>query len=112
MDFPAVMDEPMAAAELTGVGDFGEELAPAVFEPEEQPAVRADSVLSEIAPTLRAEIHDTLEKVAWESFGDVTEKIVADAIDRVEKIAWEVIPQLAETLIKEEIRRLKGESDD
>jgi hypothetical protein len=160
MDFPAAVDEPVAAAELTGVGDFGEDLAPAVFEPEEQPAapargfeppataeparefeppataepafeppaaappaeaarpvpeeaaVRADSVLSEIAPTLRAEIHDTLEKVAWESFGDVTEKIVADAVDRVEKIAWEVIPQLAETLIKEEIRRLKGESDD
>jgi len=144
MDFPAPRDEPVAAAELTGVGDFGEELAPAVFEPAapahefeppaaaepafeppaaappaeavqpfpDEPAVRADSVLSEIAPTLRAEIHDTLEKVAWESFGDVTEKIVAEAVDRVEKIAWEVIPQLAETLIKEEIRRMKGESDD
>jgi hypothetical protein len=148
MDFPAVTDEPVAAAELTGVGDFGEDLAPAVFEPEEQPsaparefeppataepaferppaappaeavrpfpeepAVRVDSVLSEIAPTLRAEIHDTLEKVAWESFGDVTEKIIAEAVDRVEKIAWEVIPQLAETLIKEEIRRIKGETDD
>jgi CheY-like chemotaxis protein len=176
MDFSEEMDEPVAAAELTGTADFGEDLAPAVFEPEEEfeppvrefepparefepsarefepparefepsarefeppaaaeprlrppadaapaeatrrpaeeSALRADSVLSQIAPTLRAEIHDTLEKVAWESFGDVTEKIVADAVDRVEKIAWEVIPQLAETLIKEEIRRIKGESDD
>jgi CheY-like chemotaxis protein len=148
MDFAHAMDEPVAAAEVTGVGDFGEELEAAVFEPEErlaeparrfeppaaakpesrppaaarpaekvrpspdEPALRADAVLSKIAPTLRAEIHDTLEKVAWESFGDVTEKIVADAVDRVEKIAWEVIPQLAEALIKEEIRRIKGESDD
>jgi len=78
----------------------------------EEPPLRADSVLSKIAPTLRAEIHDTLEKIAWESFGDVAEKIVADAVDRVEKIAWEVIPQLAEALVKEEIRRMKGESDD
>jgi CheY-like chemotaxis protein len=138
MDSPAMADEPVADAELTGFGEFGEDLAPAVFEPEEEPAAtelafeppaapppaeaarpfpdepaaRADSVLSEIAPTLRAEIHDTLEKIAWESFGDVTEKIVAEAVDRVEKIAWEVIPQLAETLIKEEIRRMKGEIDD
>jgi CheY-like chemotaxis protein len=146
MDSPAVMDEPVAAAEFPGIDDFGEELESAVFEPEEEPAAflqeiepsaapesafelgaapvreaarplpdepaeRADSVLSEIAPTLRAEIHDTLEKIAWESFGDVTEKIVAEAVDRVEKIAWEVIPQLAETLIKDEIRRLKGEDD-
>jgi CheY-like chemotaxis protein len=138
MDSPAVAEEPVADAELTGFGDFGEDLAPAVFEPEEEPAAtelafeppaapppaeaarpfadepaaRAGSVLSEIAPTLRAEIRDTLEKIAWESFGDVTEKIVADAVDRVEKIAWEVIPQLAETLVREEIRRMKGEIDD
>jgi len=198
MDFSSMMDEPVAAAELTGGGEAGEALAPAVFEPEaepaafahefeppaapepefepqaapppaasahefeppaapepgfepqaapppavfahefeppaapepgfepqaapppaetarsfrDEPAVDADSVLSEIAPTLRAEIHDTLEKIAWESFGEVAEKIVAEAVDRVEKIAWEVIPQLAETLIKEEIRRIKGENDD
>ncbi len=148
VDFPAMMDDPVADAELTGVGEFGEGLEPAVFEPEaepaaparafeppeapelafepqaapppaeparsfgDEPAVYADSLLSEIAPTLRAEIHDTLEKIAWESFGDVAEKIVTAAVDRVEKIAWEVIPQLAETLIKEEIRRLKGEDHD
>ncbi len=58
------------------------------------------------------EIHDTLEKIAWESFGSITEKVVAEVVDRVEKIAWEVIPQLTETLVKAEIRRLKGEPDD
>jgi len=75
-------------------------------------AASTDSVLAEITPQLREEIHDTLEKIAWESFGSITERIVADVVDRVEKVAWEVIPQLTETLVKAEIRRLKGESDD
>jgi len=70
-----------------------------------------DVDLSRVSPELRNQIHDTLEKIAWEAFGDVTEQIVRQALERVEKIAWEVIPQLAETLIREEIRRMKGESD-
>jgi CheY-like chemotaxis protein len=69
----------------------------------------ATSVLDAIAPQLRAQIHDTLEKIAWESFSAVTEQIVRQALERVEAIAWEVIPQMAETLVREEIRRLKGE---
>jgi CheY-like chemotaxis protein len=77
----------------------------------DETAARADSVLAEIAPSLRESIHDTLEKIAWESFGDVTEKVVDEIVDLVEKIAWEVIPQLTETLIKEEIRRMKDETD-
>ena len=72
----------------------------------------ADAVLDEITPKLREEVHDTLEKIAWESFGPATEKIVHEIVDRVEQIAWEVIPQLAETLIKAEIRRMKGEDED
>jgi hypothetical protein len=50
-----------------------------------------------------------LEKMAWEAFGPLTERLVRDAVDRIERVAWEVIPQLAETLIREEIRKLKGE---
>lgn len=69
----------------------------------------AGVALAEIEPRLREQIHDTLEKVAWESFGDVTEQIVRQALERVERIAWEVIPQMAETLIREEIRKMKGE---
>ncbi|HVH05395.1 MAG TPA: hypothetical protein VNE71_05270, partial [Myxococcota bacterium] len=57
----------------------------------------------------RREIHDALEKVAWEAFGPVAENLVREAVERIERIAWEVIPQLAESLIKEEIRKLKGE---
>jgi CheY-like chemotaxis protein len=71
------------------------------------PLSRAD-----FAPMLRERIHETLEKMAWEAFGQVTETIVKEALERVEKIAWEVIPRMAETLIQEEIRRLKSGNDD
>ena len=57
----------------------------------------------------RRELHDALEKIAWEAFGPVAESLVREAVERIERIAWEVIPQLAETLIQEEIRKLKGE---
>ena len=72
---------------------------------------QAAAVLEQITPRLREQLHDTLEKIAWESFGDVTEQIVRTALERVEQIAWEVIPQMAETMIREEIRRMKGESE-
>ena len=74
-------------------------------------AARVDAVLAKISPELRETMHDTLEKIAWEAFGDVTETIVREVVDRVEKVAWEVVPQLTETLIKAEIQRLKGDSE-
>ena len=86
-----------------------EEPPPATFVSEaEEPAAAA---LEQIKPRLREQLHDTLEKIAWESFGDVTDQIVRAALERIEQIAWEVIPQMAETLIREEIRRMKGETD-
>jgi CheY-like chemotaxis protein len=83
----------------------------------EEPLALAEAVedepggdpLEAIRPQLREQLHDTLEKVAWESFSEVTEKIVRQAVERVEQIAWEVIPHMAETLVREEIRRMKGE---
>ena len=63
------------------------------------------------APALaRDELRDMLEKVAWDAFGPITEKIVREALAQIEQAAWEVVPKLAETLIQEEIRRLKGGS--
>jgi CheY-like chemotaxis protein len=59
----------------------------------------------------RDELRNLLEKMAWEAFGDVTDRIVRETVQRVEQIAWEVIPKMAETLIREEIRKLK-ESDE
>ncbi len=60
---------------------------------------------------MEQQIQETLEKVAWEAFSDLSESIVKQVMDRVEKIAWEVIPQMAETLVREEIRRMKDEKD-
>jgi CheY-like chemotaxis protein len=85
--------------------------APAAAKPRTSPLAGAEPLLEALAPQLRAQLHDTLEKIAWESFSSVTEQIVRQALERVETIAWEVIPQMAETLVREEIRRLKGEAD-
>jgi CheY-like chemotaxis protein len=134
-DEPALVSEPIATAEMLDES-ASSDVAPDAFAEPESPlvadpifdaapptdeaarplpadsAAAADAVLAEITPQLREQIHDTLEKIAWESFGTITEKVIADVVDRVEKVAWEVIPQLAETLIKAEISRIKGESDD
>jgi len=87
---------------------------PIAVEQPSQPAapVSAETLLQNIEPELRQQLHDTLEKIAWESFGELTDTIVRQSVERVEAIAWEVIPQMAETLIREEIRRLKGEPPD
>jgi hypothetical protein len=78
-------------------------------EPDAEASALAESAVEALGPRLRAQLHDTLEKVAWESLSDVTDQIVRQAVERIEAIAWEVIPQMAETLIREEIRRMKGE---
>jgi len=72
-------------------------------------AALARNALEAVGPRIRSQLHETLEKVAWESLSDVTDQIVRHAVERIEAIAWEVIPQMAETLIREEIRRMKGE---
>jgi hypothetical protein len=84
----------------------------AVEAPAASAAKPADALMAAIEPELRQQLHDTLEKIAWESFGDLTEAIVSQAVERVEAIAWEVIPRMAETLIQEEIRRMKAEPED
>jgi CheY-like chemotaxis protein len=89
---------------------------PAPAEAADSPAVSAaepaDALMAAIEPELRQQLHDTLEKIAWESFGDLTEAIVRQSVERVESIAWEVIPRMAETLIQEEIRRMKSEPEE
>jgi len=124
-DFSIGVEEPPAVAAQIDEASLEDLMtAEALAEPEEprrpepqRVAVTHDASalagvsLAEIEPQLRKQLHDTLEKIAWESFGDVTAQIVRQAVERVERVAWEVIPQLAETLIREEIRKLKGEGD-
>jgi len=89
---------------------------PAPAEAAEAPAAStakpADALMAAIEPELRQQLHDTPEKIAWESFGELTEAIVSQAVERVEAIAWEVIPRMAETMVQEEIRRMKAEPED
>jgi CheY-like chemotaxis protein len=98
---PAPMPAPAAAP--SPAVSFGAPSAPSFAS---APAAAPAAALPERD---RREIHDALEKVAWEAFGPVAESLVREAVERIERIAWEVIPQLAESLIKEEIRKLKGE---
>ena len=102
---PPFAPEPALAADLDAEpwDDTSSFEAPAAMAAE----VEAPSGVPAIA---RAELRDTIEKIAWDAFGPITEKIVREAIARIEQVAWEVVPKLAETLIQEEIRRLKGGS--
>ncbi len=75
------------------------------------PAPKARALDTADALPNRDELRNLLEKMAWEAFGDVTDRIVRETVQKVEQIAWEVIPKMAETLIREEIRKLK-ESDE
>jgi hypothetical protein len=69
------------------------------------------SMTPELSPMMNDRIEETLEKVAWEAFSDLSDTIVRQVLKKVESVAWEVIPQMAESLIREEIRRLKEEAD-
>ena len=99
---PPPTPEPVGVAESAA--------PPATFEPTEA-APSLDRLTEQIAPALRVELHETLEKIAWESFGQMTDRIVQEVIQRVESVAWDVVPKLAEALIQEEIRKLKGGSE-
>ena len=66
-------------------------------------AARATAVVDS---TLLAQ---SVEKVAWEAFGALSEQVVGEVLKRVEAVVWEVVPQLCERLIREEIARLKSE---
>lgn len=88
--------------------------APALDGPPPLPASAASTraaAVAHMSPILQQQVQETLEKVAWEAFSDLSETIVKQVIERVERIAWEVIPQMAETLVREEIRKMKGEDD-
>lgn len=130
-DLAEASDEPFGASDYdVSSSDLGEALSGFPTEPAPAPPSTAspsargagealpagatssgDAPASDLSPVFRQQIQDALEKVAWEAFGDLAEKLVKDALERVERVAWEVVPQMAETLIQEEIRRLQREED-
>lgn len=117
---PAAFSEPAMESDAAAVGsdwdvsvsDLGQPLSAvaqdtaAVADPSSPPPVSPD-----LSGVMRDRIHETLEKVAWEAFADLSDTIVRQVLERVESTVWEIVPQMAETLIQEEIRRMKGESE-
>ncbi len=95
------------------ISDLGSDLGDPFASSSSAEANAASSTASRAAsldasPEMRDRIHETLEKVAWEAFADLSDTIVRQVIQRVESVIWEIVPQMAETLIQEEIRRIKG----
>jgi len=98
--------------------DAADDLFAAVAAPEPAPAPTFSPPPAAIGTgssahldALRGELREHLEKVAWEAFGDLSDRIVRETVTRIESIAWEVIPQMAEALIKEEIRKLQSDPE-
>ena len=100
---PLFDDDAAAEFELTDDAPRRSAAAPAPV------AAALRGAAPELSGAMREQVHATIEKIAWEALGDVSERIVREAVARIEQVAWEVIPRLAETLIREEIRKLKGE---
>ncbi len=76
----------------------------------ESPAPAAG--VSKIPAELQERMHASLERIAWEAMGDLSERVIKETLSRIESIAWEVIPQMAETMIREELDRISGRDDE
>jgi hypothetical protein len=100
---PLFDDDAAAEFELTEIA------APTPRSPAAPASSAPPGAAPELSGAMREQVHATIEKIAWEALGDVSERIVREAVARIEQVAWEVIPRLTETLIREEIRKLKGE---
>ena len=104
-DFEFGFDEPSAAS----LDDLTSRLAMAPDLGLEPTSASTGLPGPDISQVMRDRIHETLEKIAWEAFADVSDSIVRQVLERVESIVWEVVPQMAEALVREEIRRIKGD---
>jgi hypothetical protein len=98
--------DPVAEAEPMAEPAMGEALPPQPML--EDPDSEATPLPTTELPMDPAELHATIERVAWEAFGTISEQIVSQVVKKVEEVAWEVIPQLAEKIIQDEIAKLKS----
>jgi hypothetical protein len=103
------MPEPPAAPMPTAIPVEAPPSASATVEPKTAPAqpVAASALPAE----LQERMHATLERIAWEAMGDLSERVIKETLGRIESIAWEVIPQMAETMIREELERIASSDD-
>ncbi|MEE8557164.1 MAG: response regulator [Myxococcota bacterium] len=100
------MPEPSSPADPDDSSLAGKTLPPDALTLVDDPHSKRITAASQIDPEI---LRQSLEKVAWEAFGSLSELIVKEVVAKVEAIAWEVVPSLAERLIVEEIERLKRE---
>ncbi len=78
--------------------------------PEAEPATQG-AVQSGLEPAQAQAVRDSIEKLAWDAFGPISEQLVREVVKKIEEIAWDVVPQLAEKIVQQEIRRLTKSDD-
>ncbi len=54
-------------------------------------STRSSAISDRIFRPDASKLHDALEKIAWEAFSDVTERIVKELLERIERVAGQVI---------------------
>ncbi|MFI5315650.1 MAG: response regulator [Myxococcota bacterium] len=96
---------PPASPRVSSAAAQADTLPPPARRAQHAPAPRG-AASAIVDSTLLAQ---SVEKVAWEAFGTLSEQVVSEVLKRVEAVVWEVVPQLCERLIREEIARLKAE---
>jgi hypothetical protein len=111
-------DEPETPVPTRAMPPSARRVAPAAAEADTLPPPPRRAPPASPAPVSRASasaivdstlLAQSVEKVAWEAFGTLSEQVVGEVLKRVEAVVWEVVPQLCERLIREEIARLKAE---
>ena len=66
---------------------------------------------SGLEPAEARAVRDSIEKLAWDAFGPMSEQLVREVVKKIEEIAWDVVPQLAEKIVQQEIKRLTKSDD-
>lgn len=66
---------------------------------------------SGLEPAEARAVRDSIEKLAWDAFGPISEQLVREVVKKIEEIAWDVVPQLAEKIVQQEIKRLTKSDD-
>ncbi|HXX49038.1 MAG TPA: hypothetical protein VEN47_12475, partial [Myxococcota bacterium] len=103
---PTLLTPPLRPARITPAAADADTLPPPPRRAPAAPPAASARPSAVVDSTLLAQ---SVEKVAWEAFGSLSEQVVGEVLKRAEAVVWEVVPQLCERLIREEIARLKAE---
>ena len=83
-----------------------------IMEPAALPEPEArGTAQSGLEPADAQAVRDSIEKLAWDAFGPISEQLVREVVKKIEEIAWDVVPQLAEKIVQQEIKRLTKSDD-